>query len=44
MATDVAFWTVNAFFLVLDLTQRPRCLLKYKINMKENMPVRDATI
>ena len=39
IVSEVAFWTINAFFLTLDLTGRPKFLTKYKIQPNENVPI-----
>ncbi|XP_048589247.1 fatty acid hydroxylase domain-containing protein 2 isoform X2 [Nematostella vectensis] len=39
LETFFVFWFVNAFFLFIDITGRPKWALKYKIQDGQNMPV-----
>ncbi len=38
--TNVAFWGLNSFLMIVDLTNRPRFLTQYKIQEDKNVPVR----
>ena len=36
---NIFYWSFIAFFSFLDLTGRPRCLAKYKIQPDKNRPI-----
>ena len=40
LVLSVVYWITNIFFMILDLNGKPAFLVKYKIEQKKNVPVR----
>ena len=39
IVTNATYWGVNSFFMILDVTNKPNFLTKYKMQEDKNVPV-----
>ena len=39
IVTNATYWGVNSLFMILDVTNKPKFLTKYKMQEDKNVPV-----